>query len=280
MSQPLRDTKERKFMTEQRLREAFGKQHKAFIGFVTAGDPTFDKSVASILALDAGGADVVEVGIPFSDPVADGPVIQDADLRAFAAGITTTKVFELVEEVRRKSDVSLVLLVYLNNIFKYGYDRFFSKCKQVGIDGVIIPDLPMEERGEVLPFAHKYQCALIPLVAPTSAKRIPQIVQGTTGFVYVVSSMGVTGVRSQLDSNLEDMIAAIRNSTDAPIAVGFGIHTPEQAAKIAAIADGVIVGSAIVKIIAQNTAETSKKITEYTRKMSKAIYKINREKSL
>ncbi|EJF01540.1 tryptophan synthase subunit alpha [Liquorilactobacillus mali] len=267
-------------MTEQRLREAFGKQHKAFIGFVTAGDPTFDKSVASILALDAGGADVVEVGIPFSDPVADGPVIQDADLRAFAAGITTTKVFELVEEVRRKSDVSLVLLVYLNNIFKYGYDRFFSKCKQVGIDGVIIPDLPMEERGEVLPFAHKYQCALIPLVAPTSAKRIPQIVQGTTGFVYVVSSMGVTGVRSQLDSNLEDMIAAIRNSTDAPIAVGFGIHTPEQAAKIAAIADGVIVGSAIVKIIAQNTAETSKKITEYTRKMSKAIYKINREKSL
>ena len=168
----------------------------------------------------------------------------------------------------------------MNNIFKYGYERFFSRCKQVGIDGVIIPDLPMEERGEVLPFARKYQCALIPLVAPTSGERIPQIVQGTTGFVYVVSSMGVTGVRSKLDSNLEDMIAAIRNSTDAPIAVGFGIHTPEQAAKIAAIADGVIVGSAIVKIIADNTTATSKKITEYARQMSEAVYKIDREKSL
>lgn len=280
MSRQLRDIKERKFMTEKRLRAAFTNQHKAFIGFVTAGDPTFEKSVAAILALAAGGADVIEVGVPFSDPVADGPVIQDADLRAFAAGITTTKVFELVGEVRKKSDVSLVLLVYLNNIFKYGYDRFFSKCKQVGIDGVIIPDLPMEERSEVLPFTLKYQCALIPLVAPTSGDRIPQIVQETTGFVYVVSSMGVTGVRSQLDSNLEDMITAIRKSTDAPIAVGFGIHTPEQAAKIAAIADGVIVGSAIVKIIAENTAVTIEKITGYTRQMGAAIHKGDREKNL
>ncbi|MFT8726398.1 MAG: tryptophan synthase subunit alpha [Liquorilactobacillus ghanensis] len=260
-----------KIKSEEMLTNAFSNDHKALIGFVTAGDPSFEKSVSEILTLAQAGTDIIEIGIPFSDPVADGPVIQAADLRAFAAGMTTERVFDLVAAVRQKSQVPLALLVYLNNVFKYGYERFFKRCEELQIGGLIIPDLPAEERPEVLPFAQKYGCALIPLVAPTSGQRIPKVVAGASGFVYAVSSMGVTGTRQQIQTNLKQMIAEIRQATDLPIAVGFGIHTPAQAAEIATVADGVIVGSAIVKLIAENDSAVSAKLDDYVQQLKTAI---------
>ncbi|MFT8446350.1 MAG: tryptophan synthase subunit alpha [Liquorilactobacillus nagelii] len=260
-----------KLKPETTLTNAFPKNRKALIGFVTAGDPSFEQSVAEILTLAQAGTDIIEIGIPFSDPVADGPVIQAADLRAFAAGMTTERVFELVTAVRQKSQVPLALLVYLNNVFKYGYERFFKRCAELQIGGLIIPDLPAEERAEVLPFAQKYGCALIPLVAPTSGKRIPQVVAGTSGFVYAVSSMGVTGTREEIKTNLTKMLAQIRQATDLPIAVGFGIHTAKQAADVAAIADGVIIGSAIVQLIAAKDETVSDKLDHYVRELKAAI---------
>ncbi|KRM89570.1 tryptophan synthase subunit alpha [Liquorilactobacillus vini] len=253
------------------LTNAFKKSSKTFIGFLTAGDPTFEKSVKQILALAEAGTDIIEIGIPFSDPVADGPVIQAADLRAFAAEITTDKVFELVAAVRQKSQVPLAFLVYLNNVFKYGYEKFFKRCAKLQVGGLIIPDLPFEERAEVLPFAQKYGVALIPLVAPTSGQRIPSVVKDATGFVYAVSSMGVTGVRDQINTDLAKMVAEIHQATDVPVAIGFGIHTPQQAARVAQVADGVIVGSAIVKIIAQNKQQTLTELKKYATAMKKAL---------
>lgn len=260
--------------SQDTLTQVFAGGKKAFIGFLTAGDPTFEKSVAQVLALAQGGTDIVEIGIPFSDPVADGPVIQAADLRAFAAGITTDRVFELVAAVRQKSQVPLAFLVYLNNVFKYGYEKFFKRCAELQVGGLIIPDLPFEERGEVLPYAQKYGVALIPLVAPTSGDRISQVVKDAAGFVYVVSSMGVTGMRKQIKTDLKQLISQIRQATNVPVAVGFGIHTPQQAQKVVTTADGAIVGSAIVKIIAENNEQTLTKLTDYAQAMKAAVTQV------
>lgn len=234
------------------------KNGKAFIGFVTGGDPTEASSCAYILKMAEAGADLIEIGIPFSDPIAEGPVIQAANLRALAAGCTVDSIFRIVETVRKKIDTPLVLLTYLNPVFHYGYDAFFARCEQTGVDGIIIPDLPYEERGELDDVTAAHGVDLISLIAPTSASRIRQIAAKAEGFLYLVSSMGVTGMRSEITTDLSAMITLAKSVCPVPIAIGFGINTPTQAAMLASIADGVIVGSAIVKIIeayGENAAE-------------------------
>lgn len=252
------------------IREAF-EGHKAFISFVVAGDPDFDASVDHVIALAEAGSDIVELGIPFSDPVADGPEIQAADLRAFQSGTTTEKVFEMVAAIRRKTNVPLAFLTYANVVFKYGYDAFTARCAALGVGGLIIPDLPLEERGEIAPYALRQHIDLIPLIAPTTTdERIAEIAKNATGFIYVVSSMGVTGIRSDIHTDLRGLIGKIRQVTDVPTAIGFGIHDPEQAKTMAGIADGVIVGSAIVHQIA-DSKNVDGQLSDYVHLMRRAI---------
>lgn len=245
-----------------RIKKAF-ENKKAFIGFVTAGDPSLDKTEEFILEMEKAGAVLVEIGIPFSDPIAEGPVIQEANIRALNAGCTTDKVFDMVASLRTKTEIPLVFLTYLNPIFKYGSERFCKRCKEVGIDGLIIPDMPYEEKGEIAEVADRYNVDLISLIAPTSASRIEMIAKEARGFIYVVSSMGVTGVRSDIKTNVEDIVKSIRKVTDTPVAIGFGIHTKEQVKEYFKEADGVIIGSAIIKIIAEHGDKAGEKIYEY-----------------
>ncbi len=245
--------------------------HKAFIGFVTGGDPCIEKTKEFVLEMIRAGADIIEIGIPFSDPIAEGPVIQEANIRALSAGTTVEKLFTLVEELRRHTAVPLVFLTYLNPVFHYGYDAFFKRCNSAGIDGIIIPDLPFEEQAPVRQAASLYGVDLISLIAPTSEARIQEIAKTASGFVYVVSSMGVTGVRSAITTDIAAMVKTIKTVTAVPAAVGFGIHSPEQAAHIAGIADGVIVGSAIVRIIAEHGENSGSFIFEYVKKMKEAV---------
>lgn len=244
---------------------------KAFIGFLTGGDPTIEKSKELILEMVRGGADLIEIGIPFSDPIAEGPVIQAANIRALASGTTTDKIFELVEAVRKETEIPLVFLTYLNPVFNYGYDRFFSRCEESGVDGIIIPDLPYEEKGELGAIAQGYGVDVISLIAPTSEQRIKQIAAEAKGFLYVVSSMGVTGMRSEIKTDLKGILDTIKEVSKIPVAVGFGINTPEQAREIGSIADGVIVGSAIVKIIEKYGEAADTYIYEYVKSMKEAL---------
>ncbi len=254
------------------IKDAF-KNGKAFVAFITAGDPNLDKTAEYILEMERAGADLIEIGIPFSDPIAEGVVIQEADLRALQSGTTTDGIFDMVEKLRRETDMPLVFMGYLNPVFHYGYERFFARCKECGISGIIIPDLPYEEKGECEEIAAKYGVDVISMIAPTSAARIRAIASEAKGFLYVVSSMGVTGIRSEIKTDLSSILAAVREASDIPAAVGFGINTPEQAAKVAEIADGVIVGSAIVKIIAQYGSQAGPCIYDYVKKMKEAISK-------
>jgi tryptophan synthase alpha chain len=246
---------------------------KAFIGFVTGGDPDLETSAGFVLEMVRAGADLVEIGVPFSDPIAEGPVIQDANIRALAAGTTTEKLFTMVEGLRKQTAVPLAFLTYLNPVFRYGYARFFRRCGETGVDGVIIPDLPFEEQDEVRAEASARGVDLISLIAPTSAERAAAIARSASGFLYLVSSMGVTGIRRDINSGLAGMIAQVRSAAKLPVAVGFGIHTPAQAEEIARIADGVIVGSAIVKIAAQYGKEAGPHIYRYVKEMKAAIDK-------
>jgi tryptophan synthase alpha chain len=251
------------------ISQAF-KNGKAFIGFVTGGDPTIEKTKEFVREMIRAGADLVEIGVPFSDPIAEGPVIQEANIRALSAGATVEKLFTLVEELRKETTVPLVFLTYLNPVFRYGYDAFFKRCSLCGLDGIIIPDLPFEEQAEVREAAAQYGIDLISLIAPTSEARIKEIAQAATGFIYLVSSMGVTGVRSEITTDLAAIVAAIRSVTSLPVAIGFGIHSPAQAAQMARIADGVIVGSAIVRIIAEHGGEAGPHIYRYVKEMKEA----------
>ncbi len=244
---------------------------KAFIAFLTAGDPNFEKTVEYVKTMAEAGADLVELGIPFSDPIADGPVIQSANLRAFKSGTTTQKVFDMVREIRKDCDVPLAFLTYLNPVFKYGYEAFFKECSDCGVDGLIIPDLPFEEKEEAASVARKYGVDIISLIAPTSEERIKMIAENAEGFLYVVSSMGVTGVRSEITTNLKSEIQKIKSYTDVPAAVGFGISTPEQAHEMCSFADGAIVGSAIVKIIEKHGENAAEYLAEYVKSMKAAV---------
>jgi len=244
---------------------------KAFIAFVTVGDPSIAKTAEYVEALVDGGADLIELGIPFSDPIAEGPVIQEADQRALNADTDLDTVFGLAADLNRRVDVPLVFLTYLNPVFHTGYKRFFERCQAAGISGVIIPDLPFEEQGELLVIAQASGVDVITLVAPTSADRIERIAKSARGFVYAVSSMGVTGVRNQITTDIDAMVAAIKQHTDIPVAVGFGISTPEQATAMAAVSDGVIVGSRIVKIIAEHPQDAAPYLRDYAASMKAAI---------
>jgi tryptophan synthase alpha chain len=244
---------------------------KAFIGFVTGGDPSIEQTESYILSIIDAGANLVEIGIPFSDPIAEGPVIQDANLRALAAGTTVDTLFDLVRRLRLKTQVPLVFLTYLNPVLHYGYQRFFATCQEAGVDGIIIPDLPFDEKGELAGTAAAHDVDVISLIAPTSASRVASIASQASGFIYLVSSLGVTGVRSQITTDLEAIVQVIRKVTDVPVAVGFGVHSPQQAAEIATVADGVIVGSAIVKIIAAQPATAATELYDYVSQMKAAL---------
>ncbi len=236
---------------------------KAFIPFITCGDPDADTTYETVLEAVKNGADLIELGIPFSDPTAEGPVIQDANLRALSGGITTDKVFDLVRRIRKETDVPLVFMTYANVVFSYGADRFIRTSSEIGIDGMIIPDIPYEEKEEFLPYCHKYGVDLISMIAPTSEDRIAKIAKEAEGFIYIVSSMGVTGMRSSFSSDLEKIVSGIREVTSVPCAIGFGISNPEQAAKMAAVSDGVIVGSAIVKKLGEFGKDAPSKVGEF-----------------
>ena len=244
---------------------------KAFIAFLTAGDPDFETSVECFKAVARAGADLIEVGIPFSDPIAEGPVIQEADLRALDSGMTTDKVFELVKEVRKETDVPMVFMSYINPIYHYGAEKFFEKAAEVGIDGAIIPDMPYEEKDELAGAAKKFGLDIISMIAPTSEERIKMIAKEAERFIYVVSSPGVTGVRSEINTDLGSMMNLVREVTDVPAAIGFGISTPEQARKMAGYADGAIVGSAMVRIVAAEGKNAPLKLYEYVKSMKEAL---------
>lgn len=252
-----------------KIQKAF-ENGKAFIAFLTAGDPDAASTVKYILEMEKAGADLIEIGIPFSDPTAEGVVIQEASIRALQGGMTTEGVFGIVEEVRKQSQVPLALMTYLNPVHHYGYERFFERCKNLGVDGIIVPDLPFEEKPEVEKVASGYGVDVISLIAPTSKERIRMIAKEASGFIYVVSSMGVTGVRSKITTDVDSIVKEIKGVTDVPCAIGFGISTPEQAAEMAKSADGVIVGSAIVKIIAQYGDKADKAVYDYVKSMKEA----------
>ena len=247
---------------------------KAFIAFLTAGDPTADCTVEYILEMERAGADLIEIGIPFSDPTAEGVVIQDANIRSLKNGMTTDGAFEIVRRVREKSQIPLAFMTYANPVFHYGYDRFFEKCKELGVDAIIIPDLPFEEKREMEEPANARDVALISMIAPTSECRIQEIASEAKGFIYVVSSMGVTGVRSEIKTDLGAIVESIRKVTDVPCAIGFGISTPEQARAMAAVSDGAIVGSAIVKIIAKYGDQAAPELYKYVKSMKDAVAEI------
>jgi len=251
------------------IAQAF-KNGKAFIGFVTGGDPSIEKTKEFVREMIRAGADLVEIGIPFSDPIAEGPVIQEANIRALNAGATIEKLFTLIQDLRKETSVPLVFLTYLNPVYHYGYDAFFKKASLCGLDGIIIPDLPFEEQSEAREAASQYGVDIISLIAPTSEARIKEIARNATGFLYLVSSMGVTGIRSEITADLASIVAAVRSVTGLPAAIGFGIHTPDQAAKMARIADGVIVGSAIVKIAAEYGGAAGPHIYRYVKEMKDA----------
>lgn len=250
------------------IKKAF-EQGKAFVAFITCGDPDLETTAAAVRAAVANGADLIELGIPFSDPTAEGPVIQGANIRALSGGVTTDKIFDLVRDLRTDITVPMVFMTYANVVFSYGAETFISTCKEIGIDGLILPDIPYEEKEEFLPICHKYDVDLISLIAPTSENRISMIAKEAEGFLYVVSSLGVTGTRSEIKTDLKSIVDVVRQNTDIPCAIGFGISTPEQAGKMAAISDGAIVGSAIVKLIEKYGKESPKYVGEYVKAMKK-----------
>lgn len=244
--------------------------NKAFIPFIVAGDPDEETTIANIRALDKGGGDIIELGIPFSDPVADGPVIQAADVRAFKGGVSVAEVFDIVAQARKFTNKPFVFLTYANIPFRYGYDAFCARCKELGVAGLVVPDLPYEEEGEIQPSADKYGIDIIRLITLTSGARIPKLAGSSSGFIYVVSSEGVTGTREEFDSRLSKLVAAIHAHTATPAAIGFGIHTPEQAAAMAKIADGVIVGSGIVELVGKYGRDAPVHVQEYVASLKAA----------
>jgi tryptophan synthase alpha chain len=246
---------------------------KAFIAFLTCGDPDLETTAAAVRAAAENGADLIELGIPFSDPTAEGPVIQGANLRALQGGVTTDRIFELVRELRRDVTVPMVFMTYANVVFSYGAERFLQTCREVGIDGLILPDLPFEEKDEFLPFCREAGVDLISLIAPTSENRIARIAAEAEGFLYIVSSLGVTGTRSEITTDLRSMVSVVRQHTAIPCAIGFGISTPEQAGKMAALSDGAIVGSAIIKILEKYGKDAPPEIGRYVRSMKEGVRK-------
>ena len=244
---------------------------KAFIPFITCGDPDLETTEQLVYAMERAGASLIELGIPFSDPTAEGPVIQGANLRALSGGVTTDKIFDLVVKIRKNTAIPLVFMTYANVVFSYGTEWFIKRAAEIGMDGLILPDVPFEEKEEFDSVCRKYGLDLISLIAPTSHDRIRMIAKEASGFIYCVSSLGVTGTRNAITTDIGAMVSLVKEVTDVPCAVGFGISTPEQAAKMCESADGAIVGSAIVKICAEYGKDCVEKVEEYVRSMVEAI---------
>lgn len=253
-----------------KIKEAFA-NGKAFIPFITCGDPDLDTTEKIVHSMAENGADLIELGIPFSDPTAEGPVIQGANLRALSGGVTTDKIVDLVQRLRQDLTIPMVFMTYSNVVFSYDAEKFISTCAEVGINGLILPDLPFEEKEEFDAICKKHGVDLISLIAPTSENRIAMIAKEAEGFIYIVSSLGVTGVRSEINTDIASMVKLVKENTDVPCAVGFGISTPQQAAKMASISDGAIVGSAIVKLIAQHGKDAAGPVGEYVKSMKDAL---------
>ena len=253
-----------------RIASAFA-DGKAFIPFITCGDPDIETTEKTVRAMAAAGADLIELGIPFSDPTAEGPVIQEANLRALTAGTTTDTVFDLVRRLRKDITIPMVFMTYANVVYSYGSDKFISTCAEIGIDGIILPDVPLEERGDFTPYCEKYGVDLVPLVAPTSKDRIAEIARAAQGFIYIVSSLGVTGVRSEITTDIGAIVKLIRENSNLPCAVGFGISTPQQCRKMADFSDGAIVGSAIVRMIGKYGTASAEPVGEYVKSMKDAL---------
>ncbi len=254
----------------KRITDAFAKG-KAFIPFITCGDPSLETTEELVYAMEKAGADLIELGIPFSDPTAEGPVIQAANIRALSNGVTTDKIFEMVEKMRKKTSVPMVFMTYANVVFSYGTEKFCRRAAETGMDGLILPDMPFEEKEEFASVCRKYGLDLISLIAPTSHERIREIAKEAEGFVYCVSSLGVTGVRKEITTDIGEMVKMVKSQKNIPCAVGFGISTPEQAEKMASQADGVIVGSAIVKLCEAYGEDCVPYVYEYVKKMKDAV---------
>ena len=253
-----------------KIHQAFEKG-KAFIAFITCGDPDLETTAAVVRAAAENGADLIELGIPFSDPTAEGPVIQGANLRALQGGVTTDKIFDLVRKLREDVSIPMVFMTYANVVYSYGAERFIRTCREIGIDGLILPDVPFEEKEEFLPLCHQYGVDLVSLIAPTSENRIAEIAAEAEGFLYIVSSLGVTGTRSEITTDLASIVSVVRRHSKVPCAVGFGISTPEQARKMADVSDGAIVGSAIIKILEKYGRDAAPEVGKYVRSMKDAL---------
>ena len=253
-----------------RINEAF-KNHKAFIPFITCGDPSLDTTIEIVKEMERAGADIVELGIPFSDPTAEGPVIQEANVRALSGHVTTDKVFDMVRELRKTVKIPLVFMTYANVVFSYGTEKFIKTAAEIGMDGLILPDIPYEEKEEFSSVCDKYNLDFISLIAPTSHDRIAMIAKEAKGFVYCVSSLGVTGERNNITTNVGEMVKLVKANKDIPCAIGFGISTPDQAKEMAEVSDGVIVGSAIVKLCARYGRESAGYIYDYVKSMKDAV---------
>ncbi len=244
---------------------------KAFVAFVTSGDPDLDTTEEIVYALDRAGCSLIELGIPFSDPTAEGPVIQNANIRALSNGCTTDKIFERVKKMRQKTDIPMVFMTYANVVYSYGIEKFCQNMVEAQMSGMILPDVPFEEKEEFDSVCKKYGLDLISMIAPTSHQRIQMIAKEASGFIYCVSSLGVTGVRSSITTDISAMVQLVREVTDVPVAVGFGISTPEQAQKMASQSDGAIVGSAIVKIVEKYGKDAPKHVEDYVKEMVAAL---------
>lgn len=245
-------------LLEKKFKELKKNKKKAFIVYITAGDPDLNTTSRLILELEKSGVDIVELGIPFSDPLADGPTIQAASQRALSKGVNIRSILNLVKSLRGRVGIPLVFMTYYNPIYKYGIENFIADSKKSGIDGVIIPDLPEEESEDLIKQSRKRDFSVIFLAAPTSTKeRLKKIAQKSKGFIYYVSLTGVTGARRGLSKDIFANVKKIKQFTDKPVCVGFGVSSPSQARRISSIADGVIVGSAIIKIIEKNIGKSS-----------------------
>ncbi len=253
-----------------RIKEAFA-GGKAFIPFITCGDPDLETTAEVVKEAVRNGADLIELGIPFSDPTAEGPVIQGANIRALKGGVTTDRIFDFVRELRKEVTVPMVFMTYANVVFSYGSEKFIAACKEIGMDGLILPDVPFEEKEEFQSICDQHDMDFISLIAPTSENRIAMIAKEAKGFLYIVSSLGVTGTRTEIKTDLSSIVEVVRQNTDVPCAIGFGISTPEQAKKMAGLSDGAIVGSAIIKILEKYGTEAPKYVGEYVKSMKDAI---------
>lgn len=256
---------------DSKLQQCKSKNRKALITFITSGDGGYDTTERSVLEMEKNGADLIELGVPFSDPIAEGPVIQGASERSLKNGTTLIGIFDMVRRLRTKTDIPLLLMMYLNTIYRFGTERFFELCKECGIDGVIVPDMPYEEKDEIQGCADKYGIHNISLVTPASENRIQMIAEQATGFLYCVSSNGVTGVRSEYSTDFDAFFTPINKYAKVPCAVGFGISGPESAKKMSKYCDGVIVGSAIVRITEQYGVNAPEKIGEFVKGLRNAL---------